>query len=97
MKKLLIIALLVVGCDRYEFKEATIIDYCGYTEARFDKWSGETENKIQGEWYNEEKWGNSAIYSILDKEASACRERWEQKKLHSFSGCRDSSRFRHCY
>ena len=97
MIRRLIILLLIVGCDRYEFKEATIIDYCGYTEARFDKWSGETEYKIQGEWYTEEKWGHSAIYSILDKEISDCRERRKQNKSYSFSGCRDSSRFRHCY
>ena len=43
MKKLLLIALLIVGCDRYEFLSST---------TRFDKWTGEWEykHKFEGKY-----------------------------------------------
>ena len=47
MKKLLIIALLVVGCGRYENKVGKI-KYCGNVEARFDNWFGKTTYNIGG-------------------------------------------------
>ena len=72
MKKLLIIALLFVGCGRYEDKGKTGIALCGRVDARFDNWFGKTTYNIDGKWYTEEEWAKSKLYKTIARKIDNC-------------------------
>ena len=53
MKKLLIIALLFVGCNRYEPVKTNALP-----PQRFDKWKGEYQYEFKGKWLTKEEFQN---------------------------------------
>ena len=67
MKKLLLIALLIVGCGaRYEDKGKQKLKHsCAYNDmvdSRFDTWFGKISYKVKGKWYTEKEWIKTDIY-----------------------------------
>ena len=71
MKKLLLIALLIVGCGRYEDKGRKNLPYsCKASDTRFDHWFDKTTYNVNGKWYTKDQWEKTATYKALKK----CRD-----------------------
>ena len=85
MKKLLIIALLIVGCERYVDMGKQRQNF-GVYETRFDKWADTTEYNVNGKWMTIKEYKKTEYYQSKWREIELIRkkERSVQEKITKF-------------